>query len=45
MITGLFVFLGGMVSTVIINYLLHEPNRRYEDRQYYDRQIDEYGQK
>lgn len=31
MITGIFAFVGAMVGAVLINYVLHEPNRRDED--------------
>ncbi len=31
MITGVFAFVGAMMGAIFINYVLHEPNRRYED--------------
>jgi len=45
MITGVFAFLGAMVGAVVINYLLHEPNRRYEDSEYRNSGLDGYGEK
>ena len=45
MITGIFAFFGAMIGSVFINYILHEPNRRYEDFEYRNSGFDGYGEK
>ena len=45
MIIGVFAFFGAMIGSVVINYILHEPNRRYEDSEYWNSGLDEYGEK
>mgnify|MGYP003341768298 FL=1 len=32
MITGVFAFVGAMIGALFINYVLHEPNARYEEQ-------------
>ena len=34
MLTWLFVYLGGMFTALVFNYLIHEPNKRYEEQLY-----------
>ena len=34
MITAVFAFIGSMVGAVLINYVLHEPNARYDEHLY-----------
>jgi hypothetical protein len=31
MITGIFAFVGAMIGSIAINYILHEPNERYDE--------------
>ena len=34
MITGVFAFIGAMIGSLFINYILHEPNKIIEDYEY-----------